>query len=88
MHYTPNECEVMPYSDEHEVVKDVPVVKAVTGYTSTNRRTYILILNKVLYMPKLSHTLINPNQLRHHNAIVRDDPYATEGMWIESLGGE
>ena len=87
MHYTPNTCEVIPYSYENEPVKDVPIVQAATGFTSANGRNYIVIFNEALYMPNLDHSLINPNQLRHFHATVRDNPYDPEGMWIESPGG-
>ena len=69
VYYTLNKCEVLPYSDDYELVKDVPVVYAETGYTSVNDRSYIVIMNEELYMPNLKHSLINPNQLRHYQTI-------------------
>ena len=88
MQYTSRSCEVMPYSDEYEPLKDVPVVQAATGYTSSNGQSYILILNEALYMPKLDHSLINPNQLRHYQVEVIDNPYDKGGMYIASPGEE
>ena len=85
--YTNNSCDVMPYSDEYEPMKSVPIVKAATGYTSSNGRNYIIVFNEALHMPKLNHSLINPNQLRHYQTIVVDNPYDPEGMRIESPDG-
>ena len=85
LHYTSNVCEVMPYSDEYEPVKNVPVVQAATGYTSSNGRSYIIVFNEAL---SLDHSLINPNQLRHFHTTVQDNPYQEGGMYIESPGGE
>ena len=82
--YTDRVCEVSPYSDEYQPIKDVPVVSAATGYTSACGENFILILNEALWMPNLNHSLINPNQLRHHGVEVQDNPYAMEPMTIIS----
>ena len=68
--FTDRVCEVSPYSSEYESIKDVPIVTAATGYTSATGDNYILILNEALWMPKLDHSLLNPNQLRHHGIEV------------------
>ena len=82
--YTDRVCEVSPYSDEYEPMKNVPIVSAATGYTSYTGESYILILNEALYMPKLDHTLLNPNQLRHNGVEVQDNPFAQVPMAIVS----
>ena len=82
--YTGKTCEVSPYSDEYEPVKNVPVVQAATGFTSVTGKEYIIIFNEALYMPLLDHSLVNPNQLRHHQTVVMDNPYDPQGMVIES----
>jgi len=84
MNYTERSCDVSPYSDDYTPVKDVPIVQAATGYTSANGRDYLLIVNEALYMPNLDHSLLNPNQLRHFNIDVQDNPYADEPMSITS----
>ena len=78
--YTAKTCEVSPYSEEYEPVKNVPVVQAATGYTTSTGNHYVLILNEALYMPSLDHSLINPNQLRHYQAKVEDNPYACSSL--------
>ena len=63
MHYTERICDVMPYSDDYEAQKGVPIVQVATGHTAANGQRTILIFNKALWMPELPHLLINPNQL-------------------------
>ena len=82
--FTDRVCEVSPYSDEYESIKDVPIVSAATGYTSTNRETYVLVLNEALWMLSLDFSLLNPNQLRHNGLEVQDNPYSMEPMTIIS----
>jgi hypothetical protein len=88
MHYTERSCDVQPYSDDYAPVKNVPIVTAATGYTSSNGRNYILLFPEALYLPNLDHSLFNPNQLRHFGTIVQDNPYATEPMSITTHDGE
>ena len=59
-----------------------------TGYTSSAGKSYILIFNEALYMPTLDHSLINPNQLRHYQTTVQDNPYHEKGMHIVSPNEE
>ena len=47
----------------------------------------IIIMNEVLHILTLKHSLINPNQLRHYQTIVNDDPYDEQRLWIEALDG-
>ena len=75
MKYTDRSCDVAPFSAKYTPMKDVPIVSAATGYTSTNGRNYILILNEAIYMGDMDHTLINPNQCRHHGVDIQDNPY-------------
>ena len=86
MHYTDRTCTVSPYDDqEYKPVTDVPIVQAATGFTSSNGRNYILIINEALSMPSLDHSLWNPNQMRGHGVEVNDNPYGDEPMSISSL---
>ena len=75
LRYTYRSCDVAPFSDKYTPMKDVRIVSAATGYTSANRLNYILIFNEVLYIPDMTHTLINPNQCRQFWAEVQDKPY-------------
>ena len=72
MHYTGKECDVTPYTDAYEAIKSVPIVQAATAYEDAETgETTILIFNKAIWMgTKLSHTLVNPNQLRAYGVTV------------------
>ena len=59
--YTDRVCEVSPYSNEYQPKKKVPIVSAVTEYTSACGENYILILNEALWMLNLNHSLSNQN---------------------------
>ena len=76
--YTGRECDVSPYSSEYSPVTGVPIVKAATVWQSQlTGQEYLLIFNQALYMPSLSHSLINPNQLRAFGITVQDNPLLT-----------
>jgi hypothetical protein len=68
-------CEVTPFTDEYESMKDIPIVTAATAWTNQETgETLILIFNQVLwYGKKLTNSLVNPNQLRYHGLSVSDD---------------
>ena len=83
MHFTERICDVMPYSDEYDAMTDIPIVQAATGYTSQDGQQYILVFNEAIYMPKMDHSLMNPNQLRHFGIEVEDNPYSHHGMYIK-----
>ena len=83
MHYTKRVCDVLPYSDEYEAKKSVPIVQIATGYTAANGQRTILIVNKALWIPELEHSLMNPNQLRHFSVTVQDNPYSNSPMVIQ-----
>ena len=84
MHYTERVCDVMPYSDDYESKTAIPIVKAATGYTSSNGRRYILVFNEAIWMPDLHYSLMNPNQLRDYGVEVQDNPYHKDPMIIQS----
>ena len=68
-------------------MKDVAIISAATGFTSITGRHYVLVFHECLYIPKLSHTLINPNQLRHFQTQVQDNPYTADPMSIKIPDG-
>ena len=78
-------CDVAPFSDNVTLMRDIPIVTAVTRYTSANGRNYILVFNEDLYIPDMKHALINPNQCQHFGADVQYIPYRDkETMVINS----
>ena len=81
--YTDIRCDVALFSAKYTPMKDVPIVSASTGYTSANGLNYILVFHEALYIPDMTHTLINPNQCRHFGSEIQDNPYhPTEPMSI------
>jgi hypothetical protein len=64
--YTGRICDVTPYNAEcGEAEQNVPFITGTTAYTSQeDGQTFILIVNEGLWFsPKLSHSLLNQNQL-------------------------
>ena len=54
----------------------VPIVSGATTYHHSDGTSYILVINEALfYGKKLKHSLINPNQVRHHGIGFWDNPY-------------
>ena len=54
----------------------MPIVSAATAYDSPDGTTYVLVFHESLYYgTKLDHSLVNPNQLRHHGVDFWDNPY-------------
>ena len=85
LHHTGKVCEVSPYSDDYEAIKNVPVVCGATLWTDTvDNQEYILVFNESLWMgDSLTHSLINPNQLHAFGMDVQDNPFSTEGLSIQ-----
>jgi hypothetical protein len=72
IHFTGKECDVSPYTETYEAIKSVPIIQAATAYDNPEAgETTIFILNEAIWMgDKMSHTLVNPNQLRAHGITV------------------
>ena len=85
LHHTGKVCEVSPYSDDYEAIKDVPVVCGAMLWTDTaDNQEYILVFNQSLWMgDSLTHSLINPNQLRAFGTEVQDNPFSKERLSIQ-----
>jgi hypothetical protein len=71
--FTGRECDVYPYSQQYEAVRNIPIVSAATAIQHPNSgETLILVFNEVLwYGDRMDHSLINPNQLRHFGVMSR-----------------
>ena len=86
LHHTGKVCEVSPYTDECDIITDVPVVRGVTLWMDQHtNEEYILIFNEALWMgDTLAHSLINPNQLRAFGTLVQDNPFHTDPLGIKA----
>ena len=82
--YSGKECDVSPYADEYDAIKNIPVVMGATVWTNSQNGVPILrVFNEVLWMgDRLHHMLINPNQLRSYGVDVQDNPFAKEDLTI------
>ena len=67
---------MLPYRDEYEAFKVVPIVNAENYWKSSEiGKYYILVLNEALWMgDTLDHMLVNPNQLCHFGTRVQYNP--------------
>ncbi len=88
MHCTGRECDVTPCTETHEPIKSAPIVQAATAYDNPETgETTILMLNEAMWMgDKMTHTLVNPNQLRAHGITVQDNPFSESPIYV-STGG-
>ena len=73
-------CEVQPFTDKYDSIKEVPIVTACTVWTDQNDqnsgRECLLLGGQFLWFrSSLDHSLINPNQLRANHLKVRDNPF-------------
>ena len=75
LHHTEISCDVAPFPETCEPMKDVDIVSEATGFTSVTGQQYILVFHEALYIPELDHTLINPNQFFQIHTQVQENPY-------------
>ena len=75
--FTMRSADVSGFSSELGIMKDVPIVTAVTAYTCPSTgQTYILVFNEFLwYGTQMEHSLINPNQVRAYGIPLWDNPF-------------
>jgi Reverse transcriptase (RNA-dependent DNA polymerase) len=90
LQYTSRECDVSPYSDSYEPIRNVPIVKGATAITSAiTGETLILVFNEAIWMgDHLDHSLLNPNQMRHNGIVVQDNPYDSVALHLASHEAE
>ena len=76
VHKTGRTCEVSPHREDYDSITNVPIVQAATAWQSPDSgQVFILTFNEALWMGNsMSHSLVNPNQLRHCGIKVQDDP--------------
>ncbi len=74
------QCEVRGFYDNFQPITNVPFATVATSWCDgVGGDTYILIFHEVLYFgDTMGHSLINPNQLRHHGIQVHDNPFETD----------
>jgi hypothetical protein len=77
MHHTGRECDVFPYTESYEGIRGVQIVTGATSWTSqVTGETFVLVIHEALWMPgSLTHSLVNPNQLRAFGSTIQDNPF-------------
>ncbi len=87
IYFTGQQCNVQEFHDDFTPVQNVPIASIATAWSDpTTGRGYILIFNEVLYFgSKLTHSLINPNQLWHFSIHVYDNPFEDDPF--QSMNG-
>jgi hypothetical protein len=76
---TTNEvCEVTPFLDSYEPIKEVKVGWCCTVWTSMDTgREFLLVGDQMLWFgTQMNHSLINPNQICEYGIPVYDDPFS------------
>ena len=70
-------CSVRPFADSYEAMSDIPVCSCATAITTSDGVTMILVFHQSLFFgDKLTHSLINPNQVRHFlGNVLHDHPF-------------
>ena len=62
MHYTTRECDVAPYADTYEPIRNVPIVTGATAVTSAaTGMTHILVFNEAIWMGDLLDHSLTPD---------------------------
>lgn len=87
LYYTGQHCEAFGFHNELSPISDVPIATLATAPLSgatvamapLSGESFIIIFNKALYFgSNLDHSLVNPNQLRHHGIDIYDNPYESD----------
>ena len=81
--YTGVTCDVHPFKEGYEAVRDVPIGTCATLVEGETGSDFILIGHEMLYFgPELQRSLLNQNQIRahihHEGGIVQDDYTRTD----------
>jgi hypothetical protein len=86
IHRAGQECDVSPCTDACESIKGFPVVQVATACDNPETgETHILTLNQAIWMgDKMSHALVNPNQLRACGIAAQDNPFVEAPMFIST----
>jgi hypothetical protein len=77
-------CELTPFLDSYEPVKEVMVARCGTVWTSPNTgHEYLLVGDQMLWFgSQMDHSLINPNQIREYGIPVYDNPFSQSQFGI------
>ena len=85
MLYTGEHCEVSPFLNTYDPVKEIPIARCCTVWTSDEGKEYLLVGDEMLWFGNtLTHSLLNPNQLRAYGLLVKDNPFDANEFGIDA----
>lgn len=68
-------CNVQPFNDSYESMKNIRTVNAAFAYDSDEGQTFILDVNQCLdFSHTMMHSLLCPNQARVNGVVIEDCP--------------
>ena len=68
-------CNVQPFNDSYESMKNIRTVNAAFAYDSDDGQTYVLEMNQCLdFSHTMEHSLLCPNQARVNGVVIEDCP--------------
>ena len=77
--YQGKTCNVFPFNDSYDPIKNINTVNAAFAYDTGEGQTYILELNQCLdFSETMEHSLLCPNQARMNGVVVDDCPVALD----------
>jgi hypothetical protein len=78
-------CEVTPFLDLYEPVKEVMVTRCGTVWTSpdTGHESLLVGDQMLWFSSQMDHSLINPNQICEYGLPVYDDPFSKKQFGID-----
>ena len=77
--YHGKRCNVYPFDDSYEPIRNINTVNAAFAYDTDQGETYILVLNQCLdFSATMEHSLLCPNQARMNGVVVDDCPTALD----------
>ena len=78
-------CEVSPFLDSFPAVKEIPIARCCTVWTSpVTGHEYLLVGEQMLWFgTSMDHSLMNPNQMREYGIPVYDNPVGNDRIGID-----
>ena len=68
-------CNVQPFNESYDSMKNIRTVNAAFSYDSNDGKTYIIEVNQCLdFSHNMEHSLLCPNQARVNGVVIEDCP--------------
>ena len=84
--FTGQTCDANGVHGDLETIADVPVATCATVWQHHREIRFLLVFHEALYFGNsMDHSLINPNQMRHHGIDVCDNWEGDFGIVPEDI---